>query len=84
MILVKGWKMLTLQLILKQPLTLFTPRDDASDFGHIISRCWVEFNRQQSDGVVHTLTGEVVLLVSPIIYFDIPHYINDIISNEML
>jgi len=70
-------------------------KDDVSEFGHIISACRslfnnhltnsrVEFTRRQTNEVAHALAGEATLSTSPIIYFNAPHCINNIIFNEML
>jgi hypothetical protein len=70
-------------------------RDDISDFGCIISSCRslfnssftnsrVEFVRQQANAVAHVLAGEATFLASPIVYFNIPDYIESLIINEML
>jgi len=71
------------------------PKDDVSEFGHIISACRslfnnhltnsrVEFTRRQANEVAHALAGEATLSASPIIYFNPPHCINNIIFNEMI
>ena len=70
-------------------------RNDLSEFGCIISSCRslfssifvhsrVEFVRQQANSVAHSLAREATLLASPVIYYDIPNYIETLISNEML
>jgi len=61
-------------------------RNDTSEFDCIISSCrslftsffsnsWVEFVRRQANEVAHALAREVMLLVSPPVYFDIPNCI---------
>jgi len=70
-------------------------KDNISEFGHIISACQslfsthftnsrVEFSRRQVNAAAHALGGEATSLASPVIYFNIPRCINNIIFNEML
>lgn len=70
-------------------------KDDISKIGHIISACQslfstqftnsrVEFIRRQANAPAHALVGEATSLASPVIYFNIPHCISNIIFNEML
>jgi len=70
-------------------------RNDTFEFGCIISFCCslfgstfvnsrVEFVRRQANGVAHALAREATLLASPVIYYDIPDYIETLIINEML
>jgi len=81
--------------ILNPHITFHAHKDDVSEFGHIISACRslfnnhltnsrVEFTRRQANEVAHALVGEATLSASPIIYFNPPHCINNIIFNEML
>nr|ABN06177.1 Polynucleotidyl transferase, Ribonuclease H fold [Medicago truncatula] len=70
-------------------------RNDTSEFGCIISSCRslftalffnsrVEFVRRQANEVAHALAKEATLLASPVVYFEIPNYIEIIIINEIL
>nr|ABN06084.1 Polynucleotidyl transferase, Ribonuclease H fold [Medicago truncatula] len=70
-------------------------KDDISEFGHIISarqslfsthftNSRVEFIRRQANAAAHAFAGEATSLTSPVIYFNIPRCINNIIFNEML
>jgi len=70
-------------------------KDDVSEFGNIISACQtlffthftnsrVEFTRRQAKAAAHAIAREATSLASPVMYFNIPRCINNIIFNEML
>jgi len=70
-------------------------KDDVSEFKHIISACQslfanhftnsrVEFPRRQTNAFAYALAEGTTLLTNPIIYFNTPYYINNIIFNKML
>jgi len=70
-------------------------RQDVTKFGHIITTCQfffssyftnsrVEFNRRQTNMIVHALAGYATLSASPTIHSDVPDCMNNIIINEML
>jgi len=46
----------------------------------------MKFNRRQVNKVAHAIAGETTLSTSPIVYFYIPHYINDLnlICNKII
>lgn len=75
--------------------TFNSVRTNVTEFGHVITACRplfsshfansrVEFTRQQTNVVAHSQACEATLIGSPIIYFEIPHYIATLIFHEML
>jgi hypothetical protein len=44
----------------------------------------VEFNRRQANEVAHSLVWTALFSASPTIYIDVPHCIEQYITNEML
>jgi len=73
------------------------PRLDIPNFGFIISACIslslfsskltnskVEFNKRQTNEIVHVLVGIVTLLTSLTTYSIVPHCIEHLIINEMI
>jgi len=68
---------------------------DIMEIGHIISVCRrlftshftnskIEFNRQQTNELAHTLTRVATLSVNFTTYYIVPHRIEQLIINEML
>ena len=62
--------------------TLYSGREDITEFGNIITASRVEFVRRQVNVVAHTLAREATFLASSAIYFHIPNYIETLIINE--